>query len=89
VTTLGAAASFPWCCVVPALLASTGVASSLAGRILGALIPVFLALSVALFARAHHLLWVKGHGSPLARVTTVLLTIAATALWAHRLWPRW
>jgi hypothetical protein len=35
VTSLGAAASVPWCCILPALLASAGVASSLAGRILG------------------------------------------------------
>jgi len=88
ITTLGAAALVPWCCIVPALLASAGVASSLAGWILGALIPLFLALSIVLFARSHYLLWVKSHGSPLARATTLFLTIAAATLWAHRLWPR-
>lgn len=80
VTTLGAAA-----CIVPALLASAGIVSSIVGRVLGAAIPLFLVLSVALFSRAHYLLWVKGHGSPFARTLTVLLTIAAAALWAYRL----
>jgi hypothetical protein len=87
VTALGAAASVPWCCIVPAGLAAGGTASSLAARWAAAIMPFLLALSIGLFARAHHLLWVRRHGSPLARVLTVVLTLIAGALWALRLSP--
>jgi hypothetical protein len=87
VTALGTAASIPWCCIVPAALAAAAAASSLAGRWLGAAMPVFLAVSVALFVRAHYVLWVKRHGTHAARMATVFFTIVAIVLWAVRLSP--
>jgi len=87
VTALGTAASIPWCCLVPAALGSLGIASSLVVQILGRAIPYLLVLSVVFFSRAHYLLWVEKHGSATARLLTVLLTVLALALWAHRLFP--
>jgi hypothetical protein len=43
-------ASVPWCCIVPAALALSGVVSSVAGRFLGVLL--LLAVSLVLFGLA-------------------------------------
>lgn len=83
----GLTASVPWCCIVPAGLASLGLASSAVAHWMRAATPVFLALSAALLGRAHYQLWVKRHGAPLARALTLLLTLLAAALWALRLSP--
>lgn len=84
VTTFGAAASMPWCCVVPALLALGGLASSMAGRVLEQLVPAFLATSVGLLARANYLLWVRGHGTRPVRVASIVLTVLSATVWAYR-----
>jgi hypothetical protein len=88
VTALGTAVAIPWCCLVPAALGSLGIASSLVAQVLGRAIPYLLVLSVVFFSRAHYLLWVEKHGSVTARLSTILLTALAAALWAHRLIPR-
>ena len=85
VTALGTAASIPWCGVVPAALASVGVASLVVGRLLGAALPAFLILSAASFARALYLVWVKRHGPAAARLLTTAMTFLAAAVWALRL----
>jgi hypothetical protein len=87
VSALGTAASIPWCCVAPAALAAAGTASSVPTPWVGATVPVFLALSAALFARAHYLLWMRRHGSPAARLVTVALTVLSAGVWAFRLSP--
>jgi hypothetical protein len=88
VVTAAAVASVPLCCIVPAGFAAMGMVSSTVARCLGVAIPFFFLLSIALFFRAHYLLWVEGHGSHSARALTCLMTIAAIALWAWRLWLR-
>jgi len=65
-----------------------GLASSAVAHWLRAATPLLLVLSAALLGRAHHQLWVKRHGAPLARALTILLTLLAAALWALRLSPR-
>ena len=86
-TALGTAASIPWCCVVPAALAAAGTVSAVAPRRVGAATPLFLAVSVGLFARSHYLLWVKRHGSRVTRLATVGLTLVSGCFWAVRLAP--
>lgn len=83
----GLTASVPWCCIVPAALASLGLASSAVAHWIHAATPLLLVMSVAVLARAHYELWVKRHAAPLARALTLLLTLLAAALWALRLSP--
>lgn len=85
---MGMMTSVPWCCILPAGLASLGLASSMLAHWLGAVTPALLGTSVALFGRAHYLLWVKRHGSRSARWVTVLLSLLAASLWMLRLSPR-
>lgn len=84
---LGFAASVPWCCVVPAGLASLGVASSLLGHWIRAAMPALFVLSAGFLGRAHYLLWVRRHGAPAAKIATLLLTALAAWLWTLRLAP--
>ena len=83
----GMLAALPWCCVVPAALASAGMASTVAARWLMAGSPFLLLLTVASLSRAHYLIWAKHHGSVLARVITLVATAAAIVLWGVRLSP--
>lgn len=85
---MGMVTSVPWCCILPAALASLGLASSMLAHWLGALTPALLGASVVLFGRAHYLLWVKRHGSRSARWVTVVLTLLAASFWMLRLSPR-
>ena len=84
---MGLAASIPWCCILPAGLAAVGLASSVVGQALRSALPAAMVVSLVFFARAHYLLWFQRHGTPLARVTTIVFTAAAVAFWAFRLSP--
>lgn len=84
---LSAATAVPWCCVVPAALASLGLASSVLGSWLAAGTPAFFLMSAGFLGRAHYLIWAKRHGSPNARITTLVLTAAVVWTWALRLAP--
>lgn len=84
---LGMVAALPWWCVVPAAFASAGLASTVAARWVMAGSPLLLFVTVASLSRAHYLIWVKHHGSAIARVLTVAATAAAISLWAVRLSP--
>lgn len=85
---VGSAVSIPWCCVVPATLAAGGVVSSVAASWLARGTPFLLVLAIVSFSRAHYLIWFCGHGSPRARVLTILLTVLAAVAWAVRFSPR-
>lgn len=82
---VGILASVPWCCILPAGLASLGLASLVLAHWVRAAVPVLLAASVVFFMRAHYLLWAERHGSRSARFTTVLLTLVSAILWTLRL----
>ena len=84
---MGLAASVPWCCILPAGLAALGLAASVVGQALRSTLPAAIVVSLVFFARAHYLLWFRRHGTPLARITTVVLTALAAAFWAFRLSP--
>lgn len=84
---MGVLASVPWCCLLPAGLASLGLASAVLARWLGAAMPALLVASAIFFGRAHYLLWVRRHGSWAARFTTVFLTLLSAAFWTVRLSP--
>ncbi len=83
----GGILALPWCCVVPAALAFSGVGAGLAGGVRGPLGWGSLALSVALIARANLLVLVRGQGARTARRWTVLFSTAAVVLWAWRFAP--
>ena len=83
----GGILALPWCCVVPAALAFSGVGAGLAGGVRGPLGWGSLALSVALIARANWLVLVRGQGARTARRWTVLFSTAAVVLWAWRFAP--
>jgi hypothetical protein len=85
---IGVLTSVPWCCVLPAGLASLGLASSVLARWLGAATPALLVASAVFLGRAHYLLWARRHGSRLARFTTVVLTLLSACLWTFRLTPQ-
>lgn len=81
-----AAASLPWCCIVPTAIALLGAGTGLAAVSRSFSVTVaLLTLSLAFLARANHLVWVHRHG----RLSTRLVTIASTLLvflsWAYRL----
>ena len=82
---LGLAASIPWCCVMPAVLATFGFGAASAARWLGPAAPLLLGIGVILFGRAHYLMWFRHQGSPAARAVTLLSTFLAAALWVVRL----
>lgn len=83
----GGILALPWCCVVPAALAFSGVGASLLGGVRGPLGWGSLVLSVILVARANWLVWVRGQGAPIARRWTVFFSAAAVVLWIFRFAP--
>jgi hypothetical protein len=68
-------------------LASLGLASSVLAGWLAAGLPAFLLASAGFLGRAHYLTWVRGHGSPRARIVTLLLTGVVLWVWSLRLAP--
>lgn len=83
----GGILALPWCCVVPAALAVSGVGTSVAGSLTGPLGGGSFALSVALIARANWLVLVRRQGAPGPRRWTILFSTAAVMLWVWRFAP--
>lgn len=83
----GGILALPWCCVVPAALAVSGVGAGVAGNLTGPLGWGSFLLSVALIARANWLVWVRRQGARAARRWTVSFSAIAVALWAWRFAP--
>ncbi len=83
----GGILALPWCCLVPAALAVSGVGAGVAGSLTGPLGWGSFTLSVALIARANWLVLVRGQGAPGVRRWTVIFSMAAVALWTWRFVP--
>lgn len=83
----GGVLALPWCCVLPATLAFSGVGAGLLGNIRGLLGWGSLALSIALIARANWLVWVRKQGAAVARRGTVVFSTVSVALWVFRFAP--
>jgi len=78
--------ALPWCCLLPGVLSLASFGTAFTAHFLSPtfLLPTFL---VSLFALlyAHYRLWVRKHGSPVSRLTTIILTPLILALWYFRL----
>jgi len=83
----GGVLALPWCCVLPAALAFSGIGAGLLGNVRGLLGWGSLALSVALIARANWLVWIRNQGAPPARRWTAIFSTVAVALWGFRFAP--
>jgi hypothetical protein len=67
----GLIASIPWCCVLPAVLSILGLSGVVPARLVAwKLNPILLGLTAVFLARAHYLLYWKGHGNRLSQYLT-------------------
>lgn len=74
----------PWCCIAPAVLALSGVATACAGAVIAEATPVLLVVSVAFLGRAVYLAGVRRSGRPWARAVAVVSAPLVVALWLYR-----
>jgi hypothetical protein len=82
----GGVLALPWCCIVPAALAFSGVGAGIVVGVRGPLGWGSFALGRALI-RANWLVWVRNQGAAASRRWTVFFSTDAVALWAFRLAP--
>ena len=77
--------ALPWCCIIPAVFSVLGLAGvAMARTVTEGLVPYLLAVSVLFLGRAHYLLYIKDHGSPLSHIVTWIATVLAIVLWGMR-----
>lgn len=79
------ATAVPWCCIAPAALALSGVATAGAASWIQAGTPLLLGISAATGARAVYLSWVRKSGRPWSRVVVTLSLPVIVGLWWFRL----
>ena len=77
-------AALPWCCIAPAALALSGVATAGVGMGLHSAMPVFLVLSAGLLGRALYLALVKRRGPTWVRAVVLVSTPAVAMAWGLR-----
>lgn len=74
----------PWCCIAPAVLALSGVATAGAGVVIAEATPVLLVVSVAFLGRAVYLAGVRQSGRPWARAVALVSAPLVVALGLYR-----
>ncbi len=79
------AAAVPWCCIAPAALAVSGVATAGVASWFQAGTPLLLAASAAFGARAVYLSWLLRRGRPWSRAVVTFSLPVIVALWLVRL----
>lgn len=75
----------PWCCVAPAVLAVSGVATAGMASWLQTATPLLLVASAAFGGRAVYLSWFRRRGRPSSRVVVTLSLPVIVGLWLVRL----
>ncbi len=76
--------ALPWCCIAPAAIAISGVATAGIGTGLQSAMPVFLVLSAGLLGRSMYLALVKRQGPRWVRAVVLLAAPAIALVWAFR-----
>lgn len=75
----------PWCCIAPAALAVSGIATAGVASWIQAGTPLLLLVSVGFGARAVYLSWFLRRGRPWSRAVVAFSLPAIVLLWLVRL----
>lgn len=81
---VSALTALPWCCVAPAVLALSGVATAGAGAAIAEATPVLFVVSVGFLGRAVYLAAIRRSGRPWARAVALLSAPLVVTLWLYR-----